>query len=245
VVKHKAHTMSPDETESRGVDDNELELNTARDAKKSLAKHTHMTQLNALLLRSDCWRTPVLCRLAMTKGLVSTETRKVAWPRVVGIHEIDKSRFRNAVDLNKKTPHKDAPVVDADCARSCWAFTSSWSDEDREELRVKLKRVINAVVNVHNVQTQTQEQTQEQTRERDAKDDNGDDDASKKKTKRRSSNASKEKETENNQHHYQLIHYYQGFHDVCSVLLLVLGESRACAVAERVVSISQSPHSED
>lgn len=33
---------------------------------------------------------------------------------------------------------------------------------------------------------------------------------------------------------YPSLHYYQGFHDICSVFLLLFGEKYACQMIERV-----------
>ena len=105
----------------------------------------HLKQLHALLRRSDAWRTHALVRLAPSRGFVDAETRQSAWPRVLGICDIDKRAFRDAAART----HEDSSVVDADCARSLWAFTSAWREADREATRVKLRRVIDGVVNVH------------------------------------------------------------------------------------------------
>ena len=53
--------------------------------------------------------------------------------------------FRDAA----RRTHADSSTVDADCARSLWAFTSAWREKDREATRVKLKRVIDGAVNAH------------------------------------------------------------------------------------------------
>ena len=203
--------MSP-ETDVGPDTKSSLEVDSTR--KNSFDAHTHKMQVHALLKRSDRWRTVALHRLAPGKGLVDTETRAVAWPRLLGVvpNEIEKDLFRNA---SNKT-HKDSSVVDADCERSVWAFTSSWCEGDRVILRQKLKRVLNAVVCVHETEehgyvamlnsTQTVSGTSHDT------------------------DKNQNQKTKNN----QLLHYYQGFHDVCSVLLLVLGEKKTYAVAERL-----------
>ena len=203
--------MSP-ETDVGPDTKSSLEVDSTR--KNSFDAHTHKTQVHALLKRSDRWRTVALHRLAPGKGLVDTETRAVAWPRLLGVvpNEIEKDLFRNA---SNKT-HKDSSVVDADCERSVWAFTSSWCEGDRVILRQKLKRVLNAVVCVHETEehgyvamlnsSQTVSGTSHDT------------------------DKNQNQKTKNN----QLLHYYQGFHDVCSVLLLVLGEKKTYAVAERL-----------
>ena len=136
-----------------------------------------------MLRRSDAWRTQTLVRLAASRGFVDAETRQSAWPRVCGIAEIDKRAFRDAAQRDPS--HADAAVVRADCARSLWAFTSAWREADREDQRVKLRRVIDGAVNAH--------------------------------FERRA-----------------CPRYFQGFHDVCAVLLLNCGEKIACAVAERL-----------
>ena len=136
------------------------------------------------------------------------ETRRSAWPRVCGIAEIDARAFRDAAERT----HADAAVVGADCARSLWAFTSAWREADREAARVQLRRVIDAAVNAHGEGTN------------DARlDDDGAKDA---KDRRRRLSCAETAETR--------VRYYQGFHDVCSVLLLNCGETIACGVAERL-----------
>ena len=178
----------------------------ARDENDHHDETAHLKQLHALLRRSDAWRTHALVRLATSRGFVDAETRQSAWPRVLGICEIDKRAFRDAAART----HLDSSVVDADVERSLWAFTSAWRESDREATRAKLRRVIDGVVNVHGD-------------EQDDEDEDDDDDANgglkKNKPRRQKS---------------RRVHYYQGFHDVCSVLLLNCGEKIACGVAERL-----------
>ena len=174
----------------------------ARDENDHHDETAHLKQLHALLRRSDAWRTHALVRLATSRGFVDAETRQSAWPRVLGICEIDKRAFRDAAARK----HLDSSVVDADVERSLWAFTSAWRESDREAARVKLRRVIDGVVNVHR---------------NEELDEDEDDDANgglKKPIRQKS----------------RRVHYYQGFHDVCSVLLLNCGEKIACGVAERL-----------
>ena len=54
----------------------------------------YRARLHALLRRSDAWRTQTLVRLAPSRGFVDAETRQSAWPRVLGIAEIDARRVR-------------------------------------------------------------------------------------------------------------------------------------------------------
>ena len=181
----------------------------------------YRARLHALLRRSDAWRTQTLVRLAPSRGFVDAETRQSAWPRVLGIAEIDTRAFRDAA----RRTHADSSTVDADCARSLWAFTSAWREKDREAARVKLKRVIDGAVNVHNdVRT---------PRERD--DDDDDDDA----RDRRRSGSGRPPSTITRGNSAREVHYYQGFHDLCSVLLLNCGEKIACACAERLAVFHQ------
>ena len=175
----------------------------ARDENDHHDETAHLKQLHALLRRSDAWRTHALVRLATSRGFVDAETRQSAWPRVLGICEIDKRAFRDAAART----HLDSSVVDADVERSLWAFTSAWRESDREATRAKLRRVIDGVVNVHGDE------------ELDEDDDDANGGLKKKKPIRQKS---------------RRVHYYQGFHDVCSVLLLNCGEKIACGVAERL-----------
>ena len=180
----------------------------------------YRARLHALLRRSDAWRTQTLVRFAPSRGFVDAETRQSAWPRVLGIAEIDKRAFRDAA----RRTHADSSVVDADCARSLWAFTSAWREEDREAARVKLKRVIDGAVNVHT------------PRERDDDDDDDDDDA---RDRRRSGSPGGPSVARTRFPARRKVHYYQGFHDLCSVLLLNCGEKIACACAERLAVFHQ------
>jgi hypothetical protein len=98
----------------------------ARDDNPQNDETEYRARLHALLRRSDAWRTQTLVRFAPSRGFVDAETRQSAWPRVLGIAEIDKRAFRDAA----RRTHADSSVVDADCARSLWAFTSAWREED-------------------------------------------------------------------------------------------------------------------
>ena len=193
----------------------------ARDDNPQNDETEYRARLHALLRRSDAWRTQTLVRLAPSRGFVDAETRQSAWPRVLGIAEIDKRAFRDAA----RRTHADSSVVDADCARSLWAFTSAWREEDREAARVKLKRVIDGAVNTHT------------PRERD---DDDDDDA---RDGRRSGSPGGPSEplrvARTRFWEGRKVHYYQGFHDLCSVLLLNCGEKIACACAERLAVFHQ------
>ena len=88
----------------------------------------YSARLHALLRRSDAWRTQTLVRLAPSRGFVDAETRQSAWPRVLGIAEIDTRAFRDAA----RRTHADSSTVDADCARrrGCLLYTSP-SPRDR------------------------------------------------------------------------------------------------------------------
>ena len=189
----------------------------ARDDNPQNDETEYRARLHALLRRSDAWRTQTLVRFAPSRGFVDAETRQSAWPRVLGIAEIDKRAFRDAA----RRTHADSSVVDADCARSLWAFTSAWREEDREAARVKLKRVIDGAVNVHT------------PRERD---DDDDDDA---RDRRRSGSPGGPSVARTRFPARRKVHYYQGFHDLCSVLLLNCGEKIACACAERLAVFHQ------
>jgi hypothetical protein len=168
AVATPAGAMSPDRVERRGAEGAEaserLEEGSpsrrgrndepsstnvvaehARDENDHHDETAHLKQLHALLRRSDAWRTHALVRLATSRGFVDAETRQSAWPRVLGICEIDKRAFRDAAARK----HLDSSVVDADVERSLWAFTSAWRESDREATRAKLRRVIDGVVNVH------------------------------------------------------------------------------------------------
>ena len=189
----------------------------ARDDNPQNDETEYRARLHALLRRSDAWRTQTLVRFAPSRGFVDAETRQSAWPRVLGIAEIDTRAFRDAA----RRTHADSSVVDADCARSLWAFTSAWREEDREAARVKLKRVIDGAVNVHT------------PRERD---DDDDDDA---RDRRRSGSPGGPSVARTRFPARRKVHYYQGFHDLCSVLLLNCGEKIACACAERLAVFHQ------
>ena len=126
-----------------------------------------------------------MARLAATRGLADASARRLAWPRLLGIHlpSID----HDAYDAALSRAHPDASVVDADVARSLWPFTDGWSDRDRAARRDALRRVIHAAVCAHE------------------------------------------------SHAPRLVSYYQGFHDVASVLALVLDDERvARAACERL-----------
>ena len=183
----------------------------------------YRARLHALLRRSDAWRTQTLVRLAPSRGFVDAETRQSAWPRVLGIAEIDARAFRDAA----RRTHADSSTVDADCARSLWAFTSAWREKDREATRVKLKRVIDGAVNAH--------------APRDLKNDDDDDDDGDARDRRRSGSGRPPSTITggNSALSVAKVHYYQGFHDVCSVLLLNCGEKIACACAERLAVFHQ------
>lgn len=151
----------------------------------SSSSAAHRRQIAALLRRDDAWRTGALARLAATRGLVDASARRLAWPRLLGIHlpSID----HDAYDAALSRAHPDASVVDADVARSLWPFTDGWSDRDRAARRDALRRVIHAAVCAHE------------------------------------------------SHAPRLVSYYQGFHDVASVLALVLDDERvARAACERL-----------
>ena len=111
----------------------------------SSSSSAHRRQIAALLRRDDAWHT--LARLAATRGLVDASSRRLAWPRLLGIHlpSIDHDAYDDALSRD----HPDASVVDADVARSLWPFTDGWSDRDRDTRRDVLRRVIHAAVCAH------------------------------------------------------------------------------------------------
>ena len=111
----------------------------------SSASSAHRRQIAALLRRDDAWH--ALAHLAATRGLVDASSRRLAWPRLLGIHlpSIDHDAYDDALSRD----HPDASVVDADVARSLWPFTDGWSDRDRDARRDVLRRVIHAAVCAH------------------------------------------------------------------------------------------------
>lgn len=90
-----------------------------------------------------------LARIALTRGFVDGQLRKLAWPKLLGIDANDGGIDDDAYAYAATRPHRDSHVVECDVERSLWAFTMGWSDERREEKRRELRRVINASVCVH------------------------------------------------------------------------------------------------
>lgn len=113
-------------------------------------------------------------------GLINDETRRRAWPKLLGItlaDENDKS-WKDSI-----VPHKDTDQIERDIERSLYHFDVNKTIRKafRSVKRDELSRIINAVIcrNPH-------------------------------------------------------LNYYQGFHDICSVLLLVGGEQLGFHLTERV-----------
>lgn len=69
------------------------------------------------------------------------------WPLLLGIdlETFDWGRYDDLAQMD----HKDTPVVRADIPRSMNQFTIGLSSEAKEEKRSALRRLLNAVVNVH------------------------------------------------------------------------------------------------
>jgi hypothetical protein len=154
------------------------------------AKENETVRLaNEYLVRGDVVS---LRKLAAVRGLVSHSLRKRAWPFMLGAETTDVYEEGTEIANSKKPQyqsmssmsHKDDAVVRADMERSLWKFTKGWSEEERNEERKRLARVVNASVRGNETG----------------------------------------------------VFYYQGLHDVASVLLLVCGEGAAHGMLEKLVS---------
>lgn len=96
---------------------------------------------NELLARNDI---VALRKLAAIRGLVTHGLRSRVWPLLLGTH--DQSHDDREYTTRLETPHKDSQVVECDMVRSLWSWTKGWSDEDRNNKRAALKRVIDATI---------------------------------------------------------------------------------------------------
>lgn len=88
-----------------------------------------------------------LRKIAAVRGLVNSEVRARAWPVLLGVDpcQLDVEEYEQLASGS----HRDTSVVKCDVARSLWSFTEGWSDEEREEKRHALQRVLTAAVCAH------------------------------------------------------------------------------------------------
>ncbi len=92
-----------------------------------------------------------LASFARARGLVSSATRRRAWPLLCGITPasvVDAKAFERAAE-RADAAHPDAVVIRNDVARSLWAFTSHWDDVTREGKRARLAEVLRGAVGAH------------------------------------------------------------------------------------------------
>jgi len=86
-----------------------------------------------------------LRRLAAVRGLGTHALRARAWPLLLGAAPPSISDAA-ALEALATRHHKDRSVVDCDVARSLWSFTEGWGEGRREDVRAGLRRVLNAAV---------------------------------------------------------------------------------------------------
>jgi hypothetical protein len=102
----------------------------------------HQEEVRASMATTEA--TDALAHVAATRGLVDGHTRKLAWPKLLGL-AVD-SIHKDSFTVASASSHRDSHVVECDVERSLWVFTMGWSDEARDAKRRELRRVINASV---------------------------------------------------------------------------------------------------
>jgi len=125
-----------------------------------------------------------LRKVSAVRGLVTSSLRARVWPRLLHVDLTQLPTYEEYHALSA-AENEFRAIISADVHRSLYHYFDEDQELQRQRQRIKLERVLNAVVNFH----------------------------------------------EGN------VHYYQGLHDIASVLLLTLGESLAFAVLCELTTI--------
>jgi len=149
------------------------------------------------------------------RGLGTHALRARAWPLLLGAA---RPALSDAADLAAAAAadHRDRSTVDVDVARSLWAFTAGWGEARRDAARDGLKRVLNAAV-AAGAGTADGLAAPVPTLSPAASAD---------------ASAQQQQKPQRPPPAARAVHYYQGLHDVASVLLLV---TRSEAAAFRLL----------
>jgi hypothetical protein len=155
-----------------------------------------------------------LRRLAAVRGLGTHALRSRAWPLLLGAA---RPALSDAADLAAlaQSDHRDRSTVEVDVARSLWAFTDGWEAGARDAVRAGLKRVLNAAVAAGEGTGSAGEKERVGAAPATAGRP-----ASPSPPPQASASATAPSTS-------APVHYYQGLHDVASVLLLVTGSEPA------------------
>ncbi|KAK3252943.1 hypothetical protein CYMTET_37784 [Cymbomonas tetramitiformis] len=116
----------------------------------SSAKEAHKKKQETIRLVNELLhREPVdvklLRKYSAVRGLVNHQVRARVWPYLLGVksHTSDDTV---PCERDFSGAHQDAHTIKVDSERSLYAFTSTWTDEARNEKQLVLQRLLNNVV---------------------------------------------------------------------------------------------------